>query len=114
MIDLNEKNVGIGSEKRRVLNSIREKLTCVRIWFNEQGFQEICELAQKAGSRPHGIKPWTLKPHGFEGERVACTKGLSKFLKKECLGAWKREQEYKEKQRRDLEEKAKELGVELK
>jgi hypothetical protein len=84
---------------------------CVKLYLNEKEFNEWIVLAENAGIRPRGLKPFTKKEHGFAWERIANTKGLVKFVKLKLLPYWvDGEAERKERQARVLEE-AQKLGL---
>jgi len=65
---------------------------CVRVncTFTEQEATDIAEEAQKAGCRSKSAKLVNQKPHGFANEVVYNTKGISKFIRKFLLPAWKK------------------------
>lgn len=58
-----------------------KKKICVKVYLNDKSFAEIAEQAEKAGKRRGGLALFTQKPHGFAGEVVSNTDGISRFLK---------------------------------
>lgn len=90
------------------------KMICVKVYLREVEFIEWVKLAEDAGIRPRGLKPFVLKPHGFARERVANTKGLVKFIKNRIIPYWKDgavERKLKEEQ---IRQEADKLGLEVK
>lgn len=63
---------------------------CIKVYLNEQEFTEWIKMAEEAGVRPRGLKPFRQKNHGFFFERIANTKGIVKFLKKVVVPYWKK------------------------
>jgi len=57
-----------------------KSLVCVRIYFKENEFIEIAELAKILKLRPVGLKAIKKRPHGWRQETVADTKGIAKAL----------------------------------
>lgn len=57
-----------------------KNLICVKVYFDHEDFADVAELATKAGKRKVGLKLEVLKPHGFAGETIANTKGISRFV----------------------------------
>jgi len=64
------------------------KKICVKVYLSELEFLLWVKLAEEAGIRARGLKPFRLKPHGFSHQRVVNTKGLVKFLKKRVVPYW--------------------------
>lgn len=96
-----------------------EKKVCVKVYFNPKTFSEIADQAEKSGKRKRGLSLYVQKKHGFEGEVIANTKGISKHLKL-CARSWTQGEadrlakiaQLKAKER-ELEAEKKQLGVEV-
>ena len=67
---------------------VKKEQIRVRVYFNERTLQAIAQDAEKAGKRRVGLPLFIMKEHGFAGERLANTDGISKFLK-HCWKYWK-------------------------
>lgn len=87
---------------------------CVKVYLNEREFIEWIRLAEEAGIRPRGLKPFRQKPHGFSFERLANTKGLVKFLKRKVVPYWKDGAKDRAEREARLKREAEELGLQLK
>jgi len=81
--DLVPQNGGEGTK------NIPLRKVCVKVYLAELEFIEWCKLAEEAGIRARGLKPFVQKPHGFTWERRANTKGLVKFIKNRLVPYWK-------------------------
>jgi len=86
---------------------------CVKVYLNEPEFLEWARMAEEAGIRPRGLKPFRLKPHGFADERLANTKGLVKFLKEAVIPFWKDGEKDRKERRTRLLDEAEKLGLRL-
>ena len=64
------------------------KKICVKVYFALHDYLDVIASAERAGFRRGGLIPFIQKPHGFNGEKVANTDGISRFLK-EC---WRNQQ----------------------
>ena len=51
-------------------------------------FAEVAQAAEKAGIRTKGLLLYTVREHGFAGQKNANTDDLSKFFKY-CYNYWK-------------------------
>ncbi|MFA5412856.1 MAG: hypothetical protein WC350_05935 [Candidatus Micrarchaeia archaeon] len=89
------------------------KKICVKVYLNEPEFIEWTKLAEDAGTRSRGLKPFKLKPHGFADERLANTKGLVKFIKKVVMPNWKDGEKERTAAKIRLHEEAKKLGMKV-
>ena|GEM_PF-6828578 len=87
---------------------------CVKLYLNEKEFIDYITMAEKAQTRPRGLKPFRMKPHGFSHERIANTKGLVKFIKKIVIPYWKSGEEDRKLRTQKLVEEAERLGMEVK
>jgi hypothetical protein len=54
----------------------------VKVYLNDaREREEIIKMAEDLGFRRRGLPEYTRKAHGFEGEHIANTDGISTFLK---------------------------------
>jgi len=89
------------------------KKICVKVYLSEEEFLDWVKMAEEAGIRQRGLKPFRQKPHGFAYERLANTKGLVKFIKKRIVPYWiDSEKERKEKEAK-LKADAEKLGLKV-
>jgi hypothetical protein len=86
----------------------RKSKIYVKVYFNEKDFTTIAEQSVKVGKRKGGLQLFTQKPHGFAHEKVANTKGISKFLKM-CAKYYMDKENERAKERIELEIQKKEL-----
>ena len=53
----------------------------VKVWFTPKELEQISRFAQMAGKRPTNCDVFVQNKDSFNGEKLANTKGISKFLK---------------------------------
>jgi hypothetical protein len=90
-----------------------KELVCVKVWLNAKEFADAARDAEKAGKRVQGLKLFKQKPHGFPGEILANTKGISIFLKDVCWKEWQGRDEERAKDKQHLLEQAAKLGLKV-
>lgn len=112
---LEEKGVNLVPQlEQEGTKKVKIKKFCVKLYLNEKEFIDYIKLAEDCKIRPRGLKAFVLKENGFNGERVANTKGLTKFIKNILVPYWvASETERKEKEGLILEQ-AKKLGLIIK
>ena len=88
-----------------------KNLVCVKVYFDPGEFAEVVRDAEEAGIRRKGLKLRVQKPHGFAGEGIANTKGVSKFLK-HTLQNWRDTKEERAVKKAEIERRMKELQQE--
>jgi len=89
------------------------KKICVKIYLSEQEFLDWVGMAEECGKRQRGLKPFRKKPHGFQNERVANTKGLVKFVKDKIIPYWKAGKKERKERIERIKKEAKEFGMKI-
>ena len=93
-----------------MVGKLKQKgLVRVAVYLNKEELTSMAQAAEKRHLRRVGLPTETLKPHGFEGEKVANTDGISLLLKF-CFDYWQKEEPKRLKRKAELLKELEELG----
>jgi len=103
----------VPTESDLVPKNIKDLRVCIKLYLDGPEFAEWAQESEKAGIRRKGLKLWKQKPHGFQGEVIANTKGIQKFIKLRLYKIWKETELEREIKKRDARKAAEASGLKV-